>query len=210
MGRIRRPPGEPAAKHAWLRRLGTVLARRLGLDSNPLRRRSDRIEAWMCAALLVLLLAGAPLLAIMTGSWVRASGLAEMRAERSWRQVAAIALESAPAASPYLPLSTEWVTGRLADSAPGPRQRQIPVSPGVTAGTTVHVWVDAAGQIRVRPLLPGQLAARVALAEVSVPIAWAMTVVILAETGRWLLTRRRLAAWDRAWQAIGPRWTQLR
>src|SRR5215471_468881 len=37
------------------------LARRLGLDRNPLRRRSDRAEAWIRIALVLAFLIGAPL-----------------------------------------------------------------------------------------------------------------------------------------------------
>jgi hypothetical protein len=30
----------------------------------------------------------------------------------------------------------------------------------------------------------------------------------LAEAGRWVLDRRRLAGWDAAWAAVGPEWTK--
>ena len=39
------------------------LARRLGLDRNPLRRGSDRAEAWIRIALVLAFLIGAPLAA---------------------------------------------------------------------------------------------------------------------------------------------------
>jgi len=40
------------------------LARRLGLDANPLRRRTDKIATLVAAQLLLVFLVGAPLLAI--------------------------------------------------------------------------------------------------------------------------------------------------
>lgn len=45
------------------------LARRLGLDTNPLRRRTDRIASCLGGGLLVAFLAGAPLLVIATAGW---------------------------------------------------------------------------------------------------------------------------------------------
>src|SRR5438094_4448360 len=45
------------------------LARRLGLDANPLRRGTDRAEAWIRIALVLAFLIGAPLAAWGAGSW---------------------------------------------------------------------------------------------------------------------------------------------
>jgi hypothetical protein len=49
--------------------LAVRLARDLGLDSNPLRRASDRAEAWIRAGLLVVYLIGAPTAAVAAGLW---------------------------------------------------------------------------------------------------------------------------------------------
>src|SRR5262249_60369552 len=45
------------------------LARRLGLDRNPLRRGTDRAEAWLRIALVLAFLIGAPLAAWGAESW---------------------------------------------------------------------------------------------------------------------------------------------
>ena len=42
-------------------------ARRLGLDRNPLRRGTDRIEAALRLVLMVLLVAGVPAAAVLAG-----------------------------------------------------------------------------------------------------------------------------------------------
>src|SRR6185437_5261964 len=54
-------PGRP--------RRGTRLARALGLDGNPLRRASDRAEAWIRAGLLIIFLTAGPLAALAAGQW---------------------------------------------------------------------------------------------------------------------------------------------
>src|SRR5436190_6721 len=45
------------------------LARRLGLDANPLRRGTDRAEAWIRIALVLAFLVGAPLAGWGAGRW---------------------------------------------------------------------------------------------------------------------------------------------
>src|SRR5690348_5159614 len=72
------------------------LARRLGLDRNPLRRRTDKIVAWLGAGLLVAFLAGAPLLALAAARWAGHAAIAEQRAERSWHRDTAVLLRNTP------------------------------------------------------------------------------------------------------------------
>jgi len=54
-------PGRP--------RGSTRLARALGLDGNPLRRASDRAEAWIRIGLLAVFLIAGPMVALGTGGW---------------------------------------------------------------------------------------------------------------------------------------------
>ena len=67
----------------------TRLARKLGLDANPLRRRTDKIATWLMAQFLVVVLVGAPLFAVAAFTWAARAGAAEQRAERSWHAVPA-------------------------------------------------------------------------------------------------------------------------
>ena len=52
----------------------TRLARALGLDRNPLRRASDRAEAWIRIGLLAVFLIAGPLAAIGAGGWAYHGG----------------------------------------------------------------------------------------------------------------------------------------
>ena len=114
----------------------TRLARRLGLDGNPLRRRTDKIEAWLATLTLVVFLTGAPVLSVAAG----------------------------------------------------------------------RAWV--AGHSPARHLNHGAVLGREAVAAVFVPVALGWVLLCLAEAGRWVLDRRRLAGWDAAWAAVGPQWTK--
>ena len=117
---MRAVPGRPT--------LRTRLARALGLDGNPLRRASDRAEAWIRAGLLVVFLVAGPLAAIAAAQ--------------------------------------------------------------TTAGTQAGGSAGEAG-----------MAAIVALVAVAFALLVAMRLI------RLLLNWRRLAAWEQAWRATGPRWT---
>jgi hypothetical protein len=78
---------------------------------------------------------------------------------------------------------------------------------GTTAGSTVPVWVDRAGQLTDPLLGPTQLATRACLAgEVAVGIL-AIALIAVGRLVRWILDRRRMAAWDADWLVTEPRWS---
>jgi hypothetical protein len=52
-----------------IRRRARRFARRLGLDANPLRRRTDKIATWLVVQLLVVVLIGVPLFGIAAFNW---------------------------------------------------------------------------------------------------------------------------------------------
>jgi hypothetical protein len=53
----------------------TRVARALGLDRNPLRRSSDRAEAWIRIGLLTVFLIAAPMAAPAAGAWAHHAGV---------------------------------------------------------------------------------------------------------------------------------------
>ena len=194
--------GVPGMKTTWL-------ARKLGLDGNPLRRRTDKIAAWAAALLVAVFLIGAPLLSVAAAGWAGRAGAADQRAERSWRQVPAVLLQAPPA-----PAAVGGIFGhsrvRARWTAPDGRARtgQIPVSTGMAAGRTVPLWVDAAGSPAGPPLNRRTVVADEATAAVVATAALGLVLLCLAWAGRWLLDRRRLADWEVAWASVGPQWTK--
>src|SRR5215472_132869 len=121
------------------------LARRLGLDRNPLRRRTDKIAVGLAAVLVAVFLAGAPVLSAVAVAWAGRATAAEQEAARSWRQVPAVLERAAHARAlaAWQLDGSSWVLARW--TAPDGRTRagQIPVSGALPAGRTVPLWVDA-------------------------------------------------------------------
>jgi hypothetical protein len=64
-------------------------SRTLGWDRNPLRRRTDRIEAAMVAALIGVFLICAPVLAVVASHWIGSATVPEQTIEAAWRLVPA-------------------------------------------------------------------------------------------------------------------------
>ena len=73
----------------------TRLARALGLDRNPLRRASDRAEAWIRVGLLAVFLIAGPMTALGAGHWAYHAGITAARAGRAHR-VKPAALQQPP------------------------------------------------------------------------------------------------------------------
>jgi hypothetical protein len=78
------------------------LARQLGLDHNPVRRRTHWLESCIVAGVLAVFLAGTPLAAIAASSWAHNAGLREQRAQRSWYQVTVVLPRAAPRQAAWL------------------------------------------------------------------------------------------------------------
>jgi hypothetical protein len=57
----------------------TRLARALGLDRNPLRRATDRAEAWIGVGLLAVFLIAGPMTALSAGHWAYHAGITAAR-----------------------------------------------------------------------------------------------------------------------------------
>ncbi len=196
---------DPAQRSAW----PSTLLRRLGLDRNPLRRRSDRAETSLMAALLAVFLVGAPITAIAVSHVTHAATLQALRAQQQWHRVPAVLLESSPTADSliYQPAAYAWVSARWTAPNGSARVGEVPAAGGTPAGTTVRVWVDGSGHVVTFPLTAAEIADRMVAAVVFAPIALAVVLLTLAAIGRRLLERRRMTGWEAAWKAIEPQWT---
>jgi hypothetical protein len=190
------------------------LARKLGLDANPLRRAADRTEAWCRVAVLVALLIGAPLAAITAGQWAYHAGVREARAQTAQlHSTRAVLQRPAPlvlSAAGAFGGGESWVRARW--QAPGGARRsgQILATTGLRAGSTVTIWTNSAGEIASPPLQPSQITSRAIAVAALTPAALAVVLLTALLLIQHALDRRRLAAWDAGWMAVGPRWTRNR
>ncbi|MHC5905494.1 Rv1733c family protein [Streptomyces sp. S6] len=174
---------------------------------NPLRRRSDVVEAWV--------LLGAWACAVLTGvlaGWAAADsmerGLARERAE--WHTVRGTLTEAAAAPSTELrsPSRTEHLWTKVTWPGPdgAPHSGQVRVAAGSPAGTLVDVWTDAQGRLVTEPTTPSQARLRSTLVGT---LAGATSAAIPFVTGRLLrsrLERRRLDQWGADWARFDPLW----
>jgi hypothetical protein len=187
----------------------TRLARALGLDGNPLSRASDRAEAWVRAGLLAVFLAAGPVAALAAGGWASHMGAETSVSAWHLHAVRAVLLQPATTAiSPYAAAyqgRLVWVTARW-DADGSTRTGQVPAPAGSPVGSVVSVWLDASGRV-TSPPEPGRFANDTALAAVMTLVAVALALRAALQLTRRCLNRRRPAAWEAAWSAIGPRWT---
>jgi hypothetical protein len=177
-------------------------------DRNPLRRATDRAEAAVAGALLVIFLAGAPMLAFAAGHWVYQSGLRAEHAQASaWHAVPAMLLEDAPRPVPSRVLVPSLVRARWI--APDGKRctGEIRAPAGARAGRIVAVWVTEDGPQTKPPLRRSQVIDRVILTAVAVPAALGAVLLTARILVDGMLEQRRLAAWDADWRVTGPRWT---
>ncbi len=193
----RRPAPQPSRFSYWLRGLWP--------DRNPLRRTSDRMEAavvgWLAAALLV----GVPLAALSAGRLSYDAGVSAQHAEQAWRQIPAVLLIDAPDAAPDGPARA---AGSLAYwTAPNGAQRvgRVPAPPDARAGTVLRVWIDASGRLAGSPVPRRQVDLQAALAGLLAAAGLVLVLLGTAALARFVIARRRLAAWAAEWQATAPR-----
>jgi hypothetical protein len=198
--------GEPRERRAlWLRGLWP--------DRNPLRRASDRIEATVVAAALLIFLVGGPLLALAAGHWAGAAALRVERAQQgSWRHVPAVLLANAGSVfgGGYGGVSTAEVKARWTAPDGKVRTGEVQAVPGARAGSTVKIWVDGTGNQTGPPLRHDQATGQAFLAAVTAPLALGAFLLCAASLTIQALDRRRLAAWDADWQTTEPRWSSRR
>jgi hypothetical protein len=188
------------------------LTRRLGRDDNPLRRRTDLIDAWLVPVAIVAFLALCPLVLSVTGSWMRAANASERQAQAGWHHVTAVLLQPAPGPQQSNHGVNSWITWIPArwSEAGVQHTADVPALSGSRAGTAVTVWLDKPGKVVAPPLTPGQARSRVLDARLAGLAVLAVLFAIMIIFVRRILDRRRLAEWESAWLSVGPTWSRHR
>jgi hypothetical protein len=177
---------------------------------NTLRRPVDRIEGTILVALtaaFLAALAAASVLGVHTYQSQRATSA-------DLRPVVATLTQAAP--SYYESLAQRGqAEARWRD--PGGSEQSgvvtgstVPGILGVAPGARITIWLNRSDQ-PVAP--PGGQAAMIvnAVAPATAVVGGAgMTLLVCYWLCRFVLDRRRLAAWESAWSLTGPRWTTRR
>ncbi|MEU3663468.1 hypothetical protein AB0E77_27560 [Streptomyces sp. NPDC032940] len=181
---------------------------------NPLRRRSDVVEAWTVLLVAVLLVVGAPLLGAFAavGAQGQAQQVAEQqRAER--HRVRATVVDRTPTRPSSLEGGGEQsyrATVRWTTPGGDTRTTVSRVPAGARQGDVIAVWLDARG--RSVPPPPGDSAVWEHTVTVGAftTLGAALTVLLGHCVVHRTALRRRMAEWERDWERTEPQWTHRR
>jgi hypothetical protein len=183
---------------------------RLVLGRNELRRRSDRIEGIVLAALSAGFLA-IVVTAALYGAHIYQS---QRAAVARLRPVTAVLSQAGPAArNPFDPAAPTLATWRPPHAAERSGPLTIWDAPAIfdaPAGTAITVWLDRSGWPQPPPPDPGDTIVNALVESVAATGSAAVVLVFCYLLFRRALDRRRLARWEAAWAIIGPGWTSRR
>jgi len=199
------------------RRQGTRMAgwaRWLGLDRNPLRRGTDRVEAALRLVLVILLVVAVPIAAVVAGRQADHLALRHAQAQRAAdRLVTAVLLKDAPSAGtpdPYTSIQTAWVPARWQLAGHPARTSVVLALAGAHKGSTVQIWTDASGAVTDPPLNHRDITGQVCVAVMATCLGSLLALLAAGVLARWVLDRRRLRAWEAEWRASEPLWSGRR
>ncbi|MFJ5266083.1 hypothetical protein ACIQAC_37055 [Streptomyces sp. NPDC088387] len=165
--------------------------------SNPLRRPSDRTEAWVVLATWALTVLVGALGGLATAGSVEHS-LARERAE--WRPVTARLTGDAPGTARGSS-GVDRVWAEVGWTAPdgSARSGQARVVPGSGEGSAVTVWTDPNGRLVTEPASAAQARVRSSAIGCLAGLSAAMLPIAAGGMVRARMERRRLDQWDTDW-----------
>lgn len=148
-----------------------------------------KAETAVDSALMAAFMTVSPFVAYAVGRWADAALLRRAQVQRdALRQVPATLLQPAvgkgAAATP-----ARW---RLPDGRV--RTGSIAAPRGATAGSTVMVWVNQAGDLAAPPMRQAEIANRTELAQGSAAALFAVGLAVIERQARQSLRRRHMAA----------------
>jgi len=179
---------------------------------NPLRRRSDVVEACTVTVIATLLLLGAPLAAVAAGWWAHDATQAKAAAQRAERHVVVgVVVENAPASVSTTPGGKQhmyWVKVRWTGPGEDPRTGSARVPAGTRRGERAGVWVDARSRGVGPPLSDAAIWQHTITTGVLTGGNVAGVVLVAHFVVRRVAARHRLAEWESEWARTGPEWTR--
>lgn len=198
-------------KAAGKKGAGPKCARWLGFDRNPLRRGTDRIEAVMRLAIMIMVAVAVPIAAVAVGQ--QADHLAQRRAhaqQAADHLVNAVLLQQAPATGspdPYASVQTAWVLARWQPPGSPVRTGEVIALAGAHKGSTVRMWINASGTVAGPPPGHRDIVGDVWVAVIATCLSSWLVLLASSTLARQALDRRRLSAWDAEWRASEPVWS---
>jgi hypothetical protein len=172
---------------------------------NPLRRRSDRLEAWLLLATWVIATAGSLLAGVTVSGGVEQS-LDQQQLER--HAVTAVLAEDSAGKASAKAIDDDhvWATVRWRAIDGSARTGQTKVSPSTPKGTPVTVWTDGQGRLTSKPLSHAEARLQGIWAGTLAATGAGAAVVGGAQVLRGRLDRRRMQEWADEWQRVDAGW----
>jgi hypothetical protein len=187
---------------------------------NPLRRRSDVVEAWL-GVVTVLLFCTVPLIGWWAGQSVDRALQRVARVQRAERSLVSATLVppgGGPAASEAPGAAgAAAADGTIADphdeqtlrwTAPdrSTHSGKVPVGLEVWRGDRILLWTDHRGVLVPPPLDDATVATHAALAGMATGSSAGGALLLSRQVLVWRLMRRRMDSWERAWARFDQDW----
>ncbi|MFD9122612.1 hypothetical protein ACFU6M_15280 [Streptomyces bottropensis] len=175
---------------------------------NPLRRTTDRIEAWWSGFLLLALALGLPTASVSAGLAAYESTMRTAQAQSSERHQVTARLTPAPdaargsAADEKQKVRLSWV-GEDGERRTGTAY----VSQDDAEGSTLRIWVDREGTVKDPPMSAGDAQATGWVMGGMTGVGVYVVFVAARQSMRLGLDRRRYARWDTEWDLVEPLWS---
>jgi hypothetical protein len=182
---------------------------------NPLRRRTDLVEGWVClAALLVILVVGPVIGSLVSGVAQDALQRAVREQRESRHEVTATVvrsldrspLDADPDASSGRDLRSRVVADWTAPDGSAQHGTVLAAVQKPHRGDHFTLWTDEHGRMVARPLDSATATTHAVLAGIGALLLTAGVVEGGRRLALWRMVRRRYARWDQAWERAGPDW----
>lgn len=184
-----------------------ALRRWLGLDHNPIRRRTDRLESVAMLTALALVVLSLPL-ALAVGFMAQHQSMTLSQAQYATRHETGALVTGAPVAVTADGGATVFLADAQWSSSDGMlRSGTVEVPANAEPMSTVQIWTDAAGTPVQAPLSSTSALGRGVLATVGTVAGLAVLFWGGVLVARRVLNRRRLVDWDVEWRRVSPQWT---
>ncbi len=181
---------------------------RLLTGRNALRRPVDRIEGVVLVALSAAFLAAVAFASI--------AGIHTYQSQRAatvgLRPAAAVLLQDGPTVglARVGQAKAQWFVPGGGQQSGVLTTATTPDIAGAAAGARISIWLNRSGQPAAPPAGQAVMVLYALVAGAMVAGLAGLALLLVYALCRLVLDRRRLAAWESAWDRTGPRWTTRR
>ncbi|MGX1910124.1 Rv1733c family protein [Streptomyces phaeochromogenes] len=176
--------------------------------ANPLRRTTDRIEAWCSGFLLLVLVLGLPLASVGAGLAAYESAMRAVQVQSAERHQVTARLISVPGTAPGS-AADEKQKVQVSWTGDDGRQQtgttRVPLNKA--EGSTVRIWVDRDGTVQEPPMSADNAKAAGWVMGAMTAVGVYAGLVAVRKGMHVALNRRRYAQWDTEWDLVEPLWS---